>query len=104
MPQGAAPFRGSPQCAHWGKGSPDSDTVQTGKDRTHCARSFPHRHSHSPGDPSVSLSLASSPKRGAKGVDESRRADFGIVRTTNRRNPLIPTAVIPLKGLGGNDR
>ena len=34
-PHGAAPFRGSPQCAHWGKGSPDSDAVQTGKDRTH---------------------------------------------------------------------
>ena len=22
-PQGAAPLRGSPQCAHWGKGSPE---------------------------------------------------------------------------------
>ena len=68
-PQGAAPFRGSPQCAHWGKGSPDSDTVQTGKDSTHPDHSFPHRHFHSHGDPSVSLALDSSPKRGAKGVD-----------------------------------
>ena len=72
-PQGAAPFRGSPQCAHWGKGSPDSDSVQTGKDRTHPTHSFPHRHFHSPGDPSVSLTLDSSPNRGAKGVDLSRR-------------------------------
>ena len=40
----------------------------------------------------------SSPKRGAKGVDESRRAYFGIVRTTNRRSQLTPTSVIPPKG------
>ena len=33
-PQGAAPLRGSPQCAHWGKGSPDSDMEQEGKDST----------------------------------------------------------------------
>ena len=33
-PQGAAPLRGSPQCAHWGKGSPDSDMEQAGKDST----------------------------------------------------------------------
>ena len=68
MSRSAAPFRGSPQCAHWGKGSPDSDSVQTGKDSTHPDYSFPHRHFHSPGDPSVSLALDSSPKRGAKGV------------------------------------
>ena len=68
-PQGAAPLRGSPQCAHWGKGSPDSDTVQEGKDRTHPDHSFPYRHLLSHGDPSVSLTLDSSPKRGAKGVD-----------------------------------
>ena len=39
-PQGAAPFRGSPQCAHWGKGSPGSGTVQSGKDRTQCRQFF----------------------------------------------------------------
>ena len=39
-PQGAAPLRGSPQCAHWGKGSPESDTVQEGKDRTQCRHFF----------------------------------------------------------------
>ena len=68
-PQGAAPLRGSPQCAHWGKGSPDLNPVQEGKDRTHPDHSFPYWHSHNPGDPSVSLALDSSPKRGAKGVD-----------------------------------
>ena len=61
---------------------------QSGKDSTHPAHSFPHWHFLSLGDPSVSLSLASSPKRGAKGVDESPRADFDIVRTINRRNRL----------------
>ena len=39
-PHGAAPLRGSPQCAHWGKGSPEWDTVQTGKDRTQCRHFF----------------------------------------------------------------
>ena len=103
-PQGAAPFRGSPQCAHWGKGSPESDTVQERKGRTHPAHSFPHWHSLSPGDPSVSLSLDSSPKRGAKGVDESRRADYYILRHAqckNRRNLPTQPPSFPLKGLGG---
>ena len=45
------------------------DTEQTEKDRTHPDHSFPYRHSLSPGDPSVSLALDSSPKRGAKGAD-----------------------------------
>ena len=60
--------------------------------------SFPHWHSHSPGDPSVSLTLHSSPKRGAKGVDLSIRADLYFFRNEpcrNRRNPLPPTSVIP---------
>ena len=40
LPLSAAPLRGSPQCAHWGKGSPGSDTVQMGKDRTQCGLFF----------------------------------------------------------------
>ena len=39
-PRSAAPLRGSPQCAHWGKGSPESDAVQTEKDRTQCRPFF----------------------------------------------------------------
>ena len=39
-PQGAAPSMGSPQCAHWGKGSPGWVAVQEGKDRTQCRQFF----------------------------------------------------------------
>ena len=51
--------------------------------------SFSTRHSHSPGDPSVSLSLDSSPKRGAKGVDE---------------NSPAPQGAAPLRGSGAERR
>ena len=78
LPLSAAPLRGSPQCAHWGKGSPERDTVREGKDRTHPDHPFPHWQFLSLGDPSVSLMLDSSPKRGAKGVGESLRADFAL--------------------------
>ena len=47
--------------------------MQSGKDSTHPDNSFPYWQSHSHGDPSVSLALDSSPKRGAKGVDSTRR-------------------------------
>ena len=53
--------------------------------------SFPHWQSLSHGDPSVSLALDSSPKRGAKGGDGSRRADLYFFRNEpcrNRRNRL----------------
>ena len=33
LPRSAAPFRGSPQCAHWGKGSPELRLEQMGKER-----------------------------------------------------------------------
>ena len=48
--------------------------MQSGKDRAQCDNSFPYWQSLSHGDPSVSLALASSPKRGAKGVDSPREA------------------------------
>ena len=51
--------------------------------------SFSTRHSHSPGDPSVSLSLDSSPKRGAKGVEE---------------NSPAPQGAAPLRGSGAERR
>ena len=34
-PQGAAPFRGSPQCVHWGKGSPEQRYEKNGKESVH---------------------------------------------------------------------
>ena len=111
-PQGAAPLRGSPQCAHWGKGSPDLNPVQEGKDRTHPDHSFPYWHSHNPGDPSVSLTLdsvslrlghgaaltcprhvihsraaASLPKRGAKGVDENPSVSLSLPKLPRQGEP-----------------
>ena len=58
-PQGAAPFRGSPQCVHWAMGAPESDAVQEGKDRTVCRQFFsplaapapPQSRSRSPAPP-----------------------------------------------------
>ena len=32
LPRSAAPSRGSPQCAHWGKGSPELSLEQRGKE------------------------------------------------------------------------
>ena len=76
-PQGAAPFRGSPQCAHWGKGSPESDKIRREKTGRSAEHSFPSWQFFSHGDPSVSLTLDSSPKRGAKGVGQDSLAPQG---------------------------
>ena len=65
-PQGAAPLRGSGAERRRGLQSEEiADREKTVRSADH---SFSTRHSHSPGDPSVSLSLDSSPKRGAKGA------------------------------------
>ena len=52
--------------------------VQKGKDMMHPDNSFPYCHSLSPAALSVSLSLASSPEGGAKGVDQNFLASQGI--------------------------
>mgnify|MGYP004679831575 CR=1 FL=1 len=80
-PQGAAPFRGSGAERRRGLRSEEiADREKTVRSADH---SFPTRHSPDHGDPSVSLSLDSSPKRGAKGVDEE---------------PLAPQGAAPLRG------
>ena len=74
-PQGAAPFRGSG--AERRRGLQSGETASMEKTECTTDNSFPHRHSPDHGDPSVSLSLDSSPKRGAKGVDENSPAPQG---------------------------
>ena len=74
-PQGAAPFRGSG--AERRRGFQSGETASMEKTECTTDNSFPHRHSPDHGDPSVSLSLDSSPKRGAKGVDENSPAPQG---------------------------
>ena len=74
-PQGAAPFRGSG--AERRRGLQSGETASMEKTECSADNSFPHRHSPDHGDPSVSLSLDSSPKRGAKGVDENSPAPQG---------------------------
>ena len=63
--------------------------------------SFPHRHFLKPGDPSVSLSLDSSPKRGAKGVDYTLPMPFSPRKNSNtaastRKVPMINFCPIKL--------
>ena len=92
-PQGAAPFRGSPQCAHWGKGSPDSDTVQTGKDSTYPDHSFPHWHSLCP----LSLACARQlPRRGSQGRRRSPPPRRALPRSVRAFPP--PRRALPLLG------
>ena len=74
-PQGAAPFRGSG--AERRRGLQSGETASMEKTECSADHSFPSRHSPDHGDPSVSLSLDSSPKRGAKGVDENSPAPQG---------------------------
>ena len=86
-PQGAAPLRGSG--AERRRGLQSGETASMEKTECSADHSFSTRHSHSPGDPSVSLSLDSSPKRGAKGVDE---------------NSPAPQGAAPLRGSGAERR
>ena len=65
-PQGAAPLRGSGAERRRGLQSEEiADREKTVRSADH---SFSDWQSHNPSDPSVSLSLDSSPKRGAKGA------------------------------------
>ena len=68
-PQGAAPFRGSG--AERRRGLQSGETASMEKTECSADHSFSTRHLPDPGDPSVLLSLDSSPKRGAKGVDQA---------------------------------
>ena len=68
-PQGAAPLRGSG--AERRRGLQSGETASMEKTECSADHSFTSRHSPDHGDPSVSLSLDSSPKRGAKGVDSA---------------------------------
>ena len=86
-PQGAAPFRGSG--AERRRGLQSGETASMEKTECTTDNSFPYRHSPDHGDPSVSLSLDSSPKRGAKGVDE---------------NSPAPQGAAPLRGSGAERR
>ena len=100
-PQGAAPFRGSG--AERRRGLQSGETASMEKTECSADHSFPHRHSPDPGDPSVSLSLDSSPKRGAKGVDENSLAPQGAAEISERVPPA-PQGAAPFRGSGAERR
>ena len=87
-PQGAAPFRGSPQCAHWGKGSPDSDMEQEGKDST---QQIPP----SPSPPALRAHFA----RLCAEADALHRADPGFDLDTALRDPAFVRLTAPDVGV-----
>ena len=71
-PRRALPLLGEVPSAHTGeRGLRGRLRCRREKTERGAEYSFPHRQSHSHGDPSVSLTLDSSPKRGAKGVDSA---------------------------------
>ena len=70
----ALPLLGEVPSAHTGeRGRRGRMRCRREKTERSADHSFPHWHSLSPGDPSVSLTLDSAPKRGAKGVDSPLR-------------------------------
>ena len=76
-PRRALPLLGEVPSAHTGeRGLRGRTRSRREKTERSADNSFPYWQFLSHGDPSVSLTLDSSPKRGAKGVDESRRADL----------------------------
>ena len=93
-PREALPLLGEVPSAHTGeRGLRDRTRCRREKTERSADNSFSYWQSLSPGDPSVSLTLDSSPKRGAKGVGESRRTDYYNLRHAqckNRRNPRTP--------------
>ena len=93
-PQGAAPLRGSGAERRRGLQSEEiADREKTVRSADH---SFSDWQSHNPSDPSVSLSLDSSPKRGAKGVDENSPAPQGAAEVSGR--VPSPRRALPLLG------
>ena len=87
-PQGAAPLRGSPQCTHWGKGSPDSDTEQEGKDST-------QQNPPSPSPPALRAHFA----RLCAEADALHRADPGFDLDTALRDPAFVRLTAPDVGV-----
>ena len=87
-PQGAAPLRGSPQCAHWGKGSPDSDMEQEGKDST-------QQNPPSPSPPALRAHFA----RLCAEADALHRADPGFDLDTALRDPAFVRLTAPDVGV-----
>ena len=100
-PQGAAPLRGSG--AERRRGLQSGETASMEKTARSADHSFPHWHSSDHGDPSVSLSLDSSPKRGAKGVDEEPLAPRFAAEVSERVS-LAPQGAAPLRGSGAERR
>ena len=99
-PQGAAPLRGSG--AERRRGLQSGETASMEKTECSADHSFPSRHSPDHGDPSVSLSLDSSPKRGAKGVDQALAPRFAAA--VGERVPPAPQGAAPLRGSGAERR
>ena len=66
-PQGAAPLRGSPQCAHWGKGSPELEKSRWEKTGRSADISFPKWQSLSHGTLSVLAALGHLSQRERQG-------------------------------------
>ena len=78
-PRRALPLLGEVPSAHTGERGRQTRTRSRAEKTVPSAdHSFPHRQFLSHGDPSVSLSLDSSPKRGAKGVDENPSVDLTV--------------------------
>ena len=90
----ALPLLGEVPSAHTGergrRGGTRCRAEKTGRN------SFLYWQSLSHGDPSVSLTLDSSPKRGAKGVDDTHIVQIGAT--------AYPSSVIPPKGIRRQSR
>ena len=82
LPRSAAPTRGSPQCAHWGKGSPELSLEQMGKERADLNN---HCHSEERSDVGIRSSLKQ--QCFLHGVKETR------IATASLRTGLAMTVV-----------
>ena len=99
----ALPLLGEVPSAHTGERGLRSRTrSRREKTERSADNSFPYWHSLSHGDPSVSLALASSPKRGAKGVDSAPApqgaADLVVVQESCGVHVPSPRRALPLLG------
>ena len=103
-PQGAAPIRGSG--AERRRGLRSGETASMEKTVCSADHSFPHWQSPDHGDPSVSLALDSSPKRGAKGVDAALSVSLALDSSPEggaKYTPYSPTPA-PAPGLYAHGR
>ena len=95
-PQGAAPLRGSG--AERRRGLQSGETASMEKTVRSADHSFPSRHSPSPGDPSVSLSLDSSPEGGAKYTPYSPTPAPAPGLYAHGRYPFVLDPLFPVEG------